>query len=51
MASGASNASTFNCDLNSELQRLRDQLLLSWKKEARTLTWLGLSQNRHLKYW
>lgn len=39
---GAYNASSFNRDLDSEIQRLRAQVLLSWEKEARTLAWFGL---------
>lgn len=40
--SSSYDASTANCDLDSELQRLQAQALLSWEKEARTLTWFGL---------
>lgn len=40
--SGAYNASTFNRDLEGEIKRLRDQVLVSWQKEARTLKWFGL---------
>ncbi len=36
------NASTMHRDLDSEVQRLRTQVLLSWEKEARTLGWFGL---------
>ncbi|MGB0561746.1 MAG: class I SAM-dependent methyltransferase [Spirulinaceae cyanobacterium] len=39
---GSYNASTYHRDLESELNRLRAQLALSWNKEARNLQWLGL---------
>ncbi len=39
---GSYNASTHNRDLDSELQRLQAQVLLSWEKESRNLTWFGL---------
>ncbi|MEM8639546.1 MAG: methyltransferase domain-containing protein [Cyanobacteria bacterium P01_G01_bin.54] len=39
---GSYNASTYHRDLESELHRLRAQLALTWKKEARNLQWLGL---------
>lgn len=40
--SGSYNASTFHKDLDSEIQRLHNQVRLSWTKEARTLAWFGL---------
>lgn len=39
---GSYNASRAHRDLNSEIQRLHTQVLLSWEKEARTLAWFGL---------
>ena len=39
---GSYNASTYHRNLDSELQRLRAQVELTWKKESRTLQWLGL---------
>jgi ubiquinone/menaquinone biosynthesis C-methylase UbiE len=40
---GSYDASIMNVDLDKELQRLHLQVLLSWKKEARTLGWFGLN--------
>ena len=40
--SGSYNASTFHKDLDSEIQRLQNQVRLSWTKEARTLAGFGL---------
>ncbi len=41
-ASSSYNASTVHRDLDSEVQRLRTQVRLSWEKEARTLAGFGL---------
>lgn len=38
----AYNSNTYNRDLESELERLHGQVLLSWEKESRTLGWFGL---------
>lgn len=40
--SGSYDANHEYRGLESELERLRAQVLLSWKQEARMLTWLGL---------
>lgn len=39
---GSYDVSTTHKDLNSEIQRLRTQVLLSWRKEAHKLTCFGL---------
>ena len=39
---GSYNVSTHHRNLDSELRRLQFQVELTWKKEARTLQWLGL---------
>lgn len=39
---GSYNASTHHQDLDSEVQRLRSQVLLSWEEEARRLVGFGL---------
>jgi len=40
--SGSYEASTTHPNLESEIQLLQAQVLLSWEKEARTLAWFGL---------
>ena len=40
--SGSYDASDAHRDFDSEVARLRTQVLLSWKKEARTLAWFGM---------
>lgn len=40
---GSYTASTYHRNLESELQRLRAQVELSWKKESRNLSWWGLT--------
>ena len=42
-AEGSYQASTYNLELDAEIQRLKGQVLLSWEKEARNLTWFGLA--------
>jgi ubiquinone/menaquinone biosynthesis C-methylase UbiE len=42
-AEGSYQASTFNLELEGEIQRLKAQVLLTWEKEARTLKWFGLA--------
>jgi ubiquinone/menaquinone biosynthesis C-methylase UbiE len=40
--SGSYDPATKHRDLESEIQRLHTQAILSWRKEARTLAWFGL---------
>ena len=42
-AEGSYQVSTYNLELEREIQRLKAQVLLSWEKEARTLKWFGLA--------
>lgn len=39
---GSYQASTYNLNLDQEVKRLKAQLRLTWKKEARNLKWFGL---------
>lgn len=39
---GSYDVKNFHLNLNRELQRLQTQAHLTWKKEARTLSWFGL---------
>lgn len=41
-ASGSYHITQMHRDLESEIQRLRVQVQLTWKKESRTLAWFGL---------
>jgi SAM-dependent methyltransferase len=41
-------ASTYNLELDAEIQRLKAQVLLSWQKEARTLKWFGLTDGMNI---
>ena len=47
-AEGSYKASTYNLELEAEIQRLKNQVLLSWEKEARTLTWFGLADGMNI---
>jgi ubiquinone/menaquinone biosynthesis C-methylase UbiE len=47
-AEGSYQASTFNRDLETEIQRLKAQVHLSWEKEARTLKWYGLTDGMNV---
>lgn len=47
-AEGSYKASTYNLELEAEIQRLKAQVLLSWKKEARTLEWFGLADGMNV---
>ena len=47
-AEGSYQASTFNLELDAEIQRLKAQVLLSWEKEARTLKWFGLANGMNV---
>lgn len=47
-ASGSYKASTYNLELDAEIQRLKAQVLLSWEKEARTLKWFGLAEGMNV---
>jgi len=47
-AEGSYQASTFNRDLETEIQRLKAQVNLSWEKEARTLKWFGLTDGMNV---
>ena len=39
---GSYNASSTHRSLHAEVERLRDQALMCWEKDARTLEWFGL---------
>jgi ubiquinone/menaquinone biosynthesis C-methylase UbiE len=47
-AQGSYQASTYNLELEAEIQRLKAQVLLSWEKEARTLKWFGLADGMNV---
>ncbi|MEG4406331.1 class I SAM-dependent methyltransferase [Microcoleus sp. MON2_D5] len=47
-AEGSYQASTYNLELDAEIQRLKGQVLLSWEKEARNLTWFGLADGMNV---
>lgn len=47
-AEGSYKASTYNLEIEAEIQRLKAQVLLSWKKEARTLKWFGLTDGMNV---
>ena len=47
-AEGSYQASTYNLELDAEIQRLKGQVLLSWEKEARTLKWFGLADGMNV---
>ena len=47
-AEGSYQASTYNLELEEEIQRLKGQVLLSWEKEARTLKWFGLADGMNV---
>ncbi|MEG4499438.1 methyltransferase domain-containing protein [Microcoleus sp. F10-C6] len=47
-AEGSYQASTYNLELDAEIQRLKNQVLLSWEKEARNLTWFGLADGMNV---
>ena len=47
-AEGSYQASTYNLELDAEIQRLKAQVLLSWEKEARTLKWFGLADGMNV---
>ena len=45
---GSYKASTYNLELETEIQRLKAQVILSWEKEARTLNWFGLTDGMNV---
>ncbi len=45
---GSYQASTYNLELEAEIQRLKAQVLLSWEKESRTLNWFGLADGMNV---
>ncbi|MEG5229795.1 methyltransferase domain-containing protein [Microcoleus sp. B3-D3] len=45
---GSYKANTYNLEFEGEIQRLKAQVLLSWEKEARTLTWFGLADGMNV---
>lgn len=47
-AAGSYQASTYNLELEAEIQRLKDQVILSWEKEARTLKCFGLADKMNV---
>jgi ubiquinone/menaquinone biosynthesis C-methylase UbiE len=47
-AESSYQASTYNLELDAEIQRLKAQVLLSWEKEARTLKWFGLTDGMNV---
>ncbi|MCC3436586.1 class I SAM-dependent methyltransferase [Microcoleus sp. PH2017_05_CCC_O_A] len=47
-AEGSYQASTYNLELDAEIQRLKAQVVLSWEKEARTLKWFGLADGMNV---
>ncbi|MGB3266700.1 MAG: class I SAM-dependent methyltransferase [Microcoleus sp.] len=47
-AEGSYKANTYNLEFEQEIQRLKAQVLLSWKKEARTLKWFGLADGMNV---
>ena len=47
-AKGSYQANTYNLEFEAEIQRLKSQVLLSWKKEARTLKWFGLADGMNV---
>ena len=47
-AEGSYKASTYNLELETEIQRLKAQVILSWEKEARTLNWFGLTDGMNV---
>jgi len=47
-AEGSYKASTFNLEFETEIQRLKAQVLISWEKEARTLKWFGLADGMNV---
>ena len=47
-AKGSYQASTYNLELEAEIQRLKAQVILSCKKEARTLKWFGLTDGMNV---
>ncbi len=47
-AEGSYQANTYNLEFETEIQRLKAQVLLSWEKEARTLKWFGLADGMNV---
>lgn len=45
---GFYDVSSFNRDVNQEIQRLRAQAYLTWKRESRVLSWFGLQDQMSL---
>ena len=47
-AKGSYQANTYNLEFETEIQRLKAQVILSWEKEACTLKWFGLTDGMNV---